>query len=310
MRLVADIGGTNARFALAGPDGRLQAERRLAVADFPGLAEAAESYLGGRKVEEAVIAVATPIETDEVRLTNAHWRFSVSGLGPRLGIPRLAVINDFVAQAFAVLHLSPGDWEPVGGGESVPGRAIGVLGAGTGLGVSALVPTNAGWVALPTEGGHTTLIAETEEERAVRDWLGQRFGHISNERVLSGPGLLNLAEALAGVSGGTTTARTPADVSAFAGNASCPYCVSAVRIFSALLGAFAGNLALVYGARGGIYVTGGVGRQLGPLFDRDAFRRRFTDKGRMSAYLDPIPTRLVKRDETGLLGAAFYPVDQ
>ena len=156
-RLIGDIGGTNARFALVDADGLPSDIRILHVADHPGLVEAAQAYLGGRVVDEAVIAVATPVEGDAIRFTNAPWSFSVRAAQGRLGLARLAVINDFVAQALAVPHLLPEEREQIGPGEPLPDRPIGVIGAGTGLGVSALVGPSGAKVALPTEGGHASL---------------------------------------------------------------------------------------------------------------------------------------------------------
>lgn len=305
-RLVADIGGTNARFALVEEGGTPHGERNLLVRDFPDPAAAITAYLAGRRVEEAVLAVATPVEGDEIRFTNSPWVFSIRGLEAQLGLRRLAVINDFVAQALAMPHLAAAACEIIGGGEPAAGRAIGVIGPGTGLGVSVLIPSPAGWTALPTEGGHVSFAPGNARERGVLERLAERFGHVSNERLLSGQGLLNLAQALAALDGASCAATSPEDVTQAAQQGSCPSCGEAVGMFSALLGAAAGDLALVTGARGGIYVAGGICLRLGPLFDRTAFRRRFEAKGRMRAYLAPIPTWLVRRPDTGLLGAAFY----
>ena len=203
-RLIADIGGTNARFALVEPDGAVRDERYLLVRDYPDLAAAAEAYLGANRVSEAVIAVATPVETDEIGFTNSPWRFSISGLKARLGVRDLAVINDFVAQALAMPQLARSELEQMGGGTAAPGRAVGVLGAGTGLGVSALVPGKIGWTALPTEGGHVSFAPGNEREDQVLTVMRARLGHVSNERLLSGQGLLNLAQSLAVIEGRTT----------------------------------------------------------------------------------------------------------
>ena len=308
-RLIADIGGTNARFALVQPGGPVQDERHLLVREFPDPAAAIEAYLGGRQATEAVIAVATPVEGDEIGFTNSPWLFSIEGLRARLGLHRLAVINDFVAQALAMPHLAPAEIRLMGGGPAAPGRAVGVLGAGTGLGVSALVPGKAGWTALPTEGGHVSFAPGNEREDRVLATLRTRLGHVSNERLLSGQGLLNLAQALASLDGGLAEAATPEEVTEAARQGTCAACVEAVALFSTLLGAAAGDLALTVGARGGVFVAGGVCLRLGPLFDQAAFRRRFVDKGRMRKYLEPIPTWLVLRGDTGLAGAAHYRLD-
>jgi glucokinase len=279
------------------------------VQDFPDLAAAIEAYLAGRAVDQAVIAVATPVETDVIKFTNSPWTFSIDGLRARLGLRRLAVINDFVAQALAMPHLAADEIVQIGPGTATPGRAVGVIGPGTGLGVSALVPGKVGWMALPTEGGHVSFAPGNAREDQVLATLRQRLGHVSNERLLSGQGLLNLAQSLATIDGRTCAADSPAAVTEAARDGGCPSCREAVALFSALLGSAASDLALTLGARGGVFVTGGVCARLGPLFDRDAFRRRFVEKGRMRPFLEPIPTWLVQRTDTGLLGASHYRID-
>ncbi|HET6469086.1 MAG TPA: glucokinase [Geminicoccaceae bacterium] len=308
-RLIGDIGGTNARFALVEDGGQPTAERVLAVADHPGLVEAALAYLGGERVEEAVLAVATPVETDAVRFTNSPWAFRVSELPAALGVARVSVINDFVAQALAIPHLDAGDVERLHHGEPLADRPIGVIGPGTGLGVSALIPLRGRWIALPTEGGHVSFAPGSARERAVLEHLSGTLPHVSNERLISGPGLYALARALAELDGAALGPTTPAGVARAAGDGSSAHAAEAVRMFSALLGAAAGDLALVYGARGGIYIGGGVCHNLGPLFDRAAFRERFLAKGRMRTFLDPIPVYLVGRTDTGLLGAARQVIE-
>jgi glucokinase len=308
-RLIADIGGTNARFALVDLHGLPAEACTLPVAGFPGLVEAAQAYLAGRRVEEAVVAVATPVEGDAVSFTNAPWSFSVREVQARLDLVRFAVINDFVAQALAVPHLRPGEREQVGGGEPSAGRPVGVIGPGTGLGVSMLVEVAGRHAAFPTEGGHVSLAPRTPRERALLERLEARFGHVSNERVLSGPGLLNAAQALAELDGRLLAADTPEGVTRDAIDGTCPACAEVVAVFSALLGAAAGDLALTYGARGGVFIAGGLCLSLGSLFDRRAFRARFEDKGRMRHYLEPIPAYLVNRQDTGLLGVARYRLE-
>ncbi len=309
VRLIADIGGTNARFALVEAGKPAVDERHLLVRDFPDPGAAIEAYLAGRAIDEAVIAVATPVETDVIHFTNSPWIFSIDALQARLGLRRLAVINDFAAQALAMPHLAAQELEQIGGGAPTPGRAVGVLGPGTGLGVSALVPGKIGWTALPTEGGHVSFAPGNAREGKVLEHLRGHFGHVSNERLLSGQGLLNLAQALAAVDGRQCGADTPEEVTQQARSNACPACREATAMFSTLLGSAAGDLALTVGARGGVYVAGGVCGRLGPLFDRAAFRHRFADKGRMRVFLEPIPVWLVLRGDTGLLGAANYRID-
>lgn len=304
MRLIADIGGTNARFALTGPDGRPTAERTLATADYPGPVEAARAYLDGRRVRAAVFAVATPVESDWIHLTNSPWAFSIEATRTALGLDRLVVINDFTAQALAVPVLGADERVLLGGGEPVAGRAIGVIGPGTGLGVAGLIWASDRWLPIPSEGGHVSLAPQDEVEAAVLTHLRRRFGHVSKERVLSGPGLVNLATALAAIEGETLAVTEPAQVTARARTRECPFCVAALERFSTMLGAAAGDLALMLCARGGIYVGGGLCLRLGDLFDRARFRAGFVAKGRFEDYLSAIPTYLVTRRDPGLLGAA------
>ena len=208
-RLIADIGGTNARFALTGPDGRPTGVRKLRVADYPGPVEAARAYLAGRPVREAVLAVATPVTSDRVAFTNSPWVFSIRDSQAALGLDRLEVINDFTAQALAVPWLTEGERRQIGSGAPVPGQAIGVIGPGTGLGVGGLVPVGDRWQPLPGEGGHVSFAAHDAVDVAILAELRKRFEHVSNERVLSGPGLVNLAMALAALEGETLPITDP-----------------------------------------------------------------------------------------------------
>jgi glucokinase len=314
-RLVADIGGTNARFGLRGPGGEPIEERTLATADYPGPAEAARAYLDGLPggsvaPTEGVFAGAGPVEGDLIALTNCPWRFSVEETRRALGLRRLVAINDFVAQALAVPVLAPEERVRLTGrGEPVPGRAIGVIGAGTGLGVAGLLPTPSGWQPLPSEGGHVSFAPGDEVEVAVLGVLRGRFDHVSNERLLTGGGLVNLATALAEIAGeGDLGPLEPRDVTARAADGSCRFCAEAVRRFSAILGSAAGDLALVLLARGGMFLAGGVVPRLGPLFDVALFRERFEAKGRFRDYLAQVPTYIAARTDTGLIGAAALPL--
>ena len=309
-RLVADIGGTNARFALVGKNGLPEAEQGLKVADHAGLVEAAQAFLQGRRVREAVIAVATPVEGDRVKLTNAPWEFSIEATREALGLERLAVINDLAAQAVAVPRLAPEDLRPLGGGTALPDRPIAVIGPGTGLGMALLMPARGGWRAWPTEGGHVSFAPQDELEAQLLAVLRRRFGHVSVERLLSGPGLVNLAQALAELAGERLEIGAPSEVEARAPDGSCRHCAEAVRLFSAILGSVAGDLALTVLARGGVYVAGGLCRHLGALFDAELFRERFDAKGRFQTLLRQVPCFLVLRRGIGLLGAAAYDIGE
>lgn len=307
-RLIGDIGGTNARFALAQAGGLPADERTLQVAEHPGLVEAVRAYLGGRLVEEAVLAVATPVETDAIRFTNSPWSFSIGEMKQALGVRQLAVINDFVAQALAIPHLTGDDLEVLHSGQPLADRPVGVIGPGTGLGVAGLIPFQGRWHAISTEGGHSSLAPGNARELALLGRISGHFPHVSKERLVSGPGLLTLVRGLAELEGRPSPAERPEDVGRLARTGDA-LCAEATRIFSAQLGAAAGDLALTYGARGGIYVCGGLCVNLGPLFDREAFVERFLAKGRMRSYLDPIPVWLVRRTGTGLLGAARHVLE-
>lgn len=306
MRLVADIGGTHARFALSREPGRIEAAGTLRVRDFPGPLEAVRAWLDGReRPDEAVLAVATPVEGDAVRFTNSPWAFSVRELAAALGLVRLAVINDFVAHALALSHLSPDELERWGGGARRADRPRVVLGPGTGLGTAALVPCGGFELPVATEAGHISLAPETSRERALLEELARAFGHVPRERVLSGPGLVTLATTLAALEGVALEVDEPAQVLERARKGDA-FCREAVTVFTALLGAFAGDLALAHGARGGVYVLGGLLAAFGDLLDPALFRRRFEAKGRLREWLAPIPVFRILRSDTGLLGASAY----
>ena len=206
-------------------------------------------------------------------------------------------------------HLAAAELEQIGTGAATPGRAVGVIGAGTGLGVSALIPGKTGWTALPTEGGHVSFAPGNPREDGVLATLRNRLGHVSNERLLPARACSTWRRRWPRSTGGACAADSPAAVTEAARARQLPILREAVPLFSSLLGAAAGDLALTIGARGGVYVAGGVCARLGPLFDRAAFRHRFADKGRMRQFLEPIPTWLVLRTDTGLLGAAHYRID-
>lgn len=309
-RLLADIGGTHARFALVGAAGLPEPATTLRTRDHADVVAAAEAFLDGRRVETAVFAINGPVEDDLIQPTNTPWpAFSVLETTRRLGVERLVVINDFVAQALAVPMLGDDERVKLGGGEPAPKRPIAVIGPGTGLGVAALLPTPAGYQPVPSEGGHASFAPHDEVEVAVLERLRGRFGHISNERLLAGPGLVNLYSALAELDGATVEALDSKAVIDRAAAGSCPYCAEAARRYSRILGAAAGDLALMFLARGGVFIAGGMCGYLGPLFDAGRFREGFTAKGRFDRYLEPIPTWLVTRKDTGLIGAAALSME-
>lgn len=302
--LVSDIGGTNARFALVDAEGWPTDVKSLKTKDYPGVVEAATAYLDGRPVEGAVLVVAGPVESDEIALTNCPWRFSLEQTKTALGVEQLTALNDFVAQALSIPKLDVDDCVKLGGGEALEDRPIAVIGAGTGLGVAGLLKVDGRYRPIAAEGGHVAFAPRDEVEDAVLGLLRQRYGHVSNERLLSGPGLVNFADALAKVHGTKLDIESSSDVTERADAEACPVCIEAIDRFCGLLGAAAGNLALTYGARGGVYLTGGMISHLGKWFDADRVLGAFVDKGRFKTYLEAVPLIRVLRQNTGLIGAA------
>jgi glucokinase len=306
--LAGDIGATNARFGLLSPAGEILHSRIVPIDEYPTIEEALEHYLGERSglpmPHQGALAIASPITGDDVAMTNHPWRFSVAGLRARFGLDRLQVINDFTAVALAVPRLGPTDRQPIGGGGAVAGAAIGVLGPGSGLGVSGLIPAAGRWIALTGEGGHATMSPASDRESAVLDHMRRHFDHVSAERVLSGPGLVNLYNALAALDGAPARGYTAAQITDPATAAADPQCGEALSMFCAMLGTVAANLALTLGARGGIYIAGGIVPRLGRAFAASPFRRRFEAKGRLSPYLAAIPTWIMTHRLPAFLGCA------
>jgi glucokinase len=306
--LVADVGATNARFGLVSPKGVVLHTRTLVVADHPTIGDSITAYLGERGAlpmpRQGAIAIASTITGDRVAMTNHPWSFSIAALKSQLGFDRLEVINDFTALALALPHLSSEDRRPIGGGASSAGAPIGVLGPGSGLGVSGLIPASAGWIALAGEGGHATMAPATDRESAVLDRMRRHFDHVSAERILSGPGLVNLYNTLTMLDGVPSKGYTAAQITDPAIGAADPLCAEATSLFCAMLGTMAGNLALTLGARGGIYIGGGIVPRLGQRFAESPFRARFEAKGRFSQYLAAIPTYVVTHPLPAFLGCA------
>jgi glucokinase len=308
-RLLGDIGGTNARWAWQGSaHGAVEHIAVVPCGESVSLVDSARAYLQARNLptpHSAGIGIATAVTGDVVRMTNHSWSFSIKELTAQLGLQRCLVINDFTALALSLPALEAGDLRAIGGGQAVPQAPLALLGPGTGLGVSGVVRAADGRaMALSGEGGHATLAAADDHEAAVLACLRQRFGHVSAERVLSGPGLVNLYEAVVQVAGVQASTLTPADVTAAAMARADVHAVNAVRLFASFLGNMAGNLALTLGARGGVYVGGGIVPRLGDRFDAALFRRRFEEKGRFAEYLSQVPTWVITAATPALVGVA------
>ncbi len=308
-RLLGDIGGTNARWAWqASPGSAIQDVSVRPCAANASLHESAVAYLtekGRARPAWVGIGIATAVTSDRVAMTNHTWGFSIAELKRALGVERCLVINDFTALAMSLTALAPGDLRQIGPGHAVSGATMGLLGAGTGLGVSGLVPQGNGrWSAISGEGGHVTLAASDDHEAAILGLLRQRFGHVSAERVLSGAGLVNLYGALCALSGADERALSPSDVTDAALDGSDLLCVQALQHFTAFLGNAAGNLALTLGAHGGVYIGGGIVPRLGVRFDGALFRRHFESKGRFTDYLKLMPTHVITAAAPALIGAS------
>lgn len=316
--LVADIGGTHARFGLTrGPGEGVTQIQSLRSADHSQLVDAVRAYLASlpsalARPRQACLAVAAPLGGDEVRFSNHPWCFSREAVQRELALDRLLWVNDFEALALALPHLSPAGLRAHEIGATCPRtassrRTLAVLGPGTGLGVAGLVHTAAGWQALPGEGGHATLAACDDFEAAVLAAARHEHAHVSAERLLSGVGLPLLHRSVAAVCGRRVDAAMPAELIVRLGTAhkgGDADCAQTLAVFCAMLGTVAGNVALTLGARGGVYIGGGLVPRMADLFFASAFRERFESKGRYRGYLGAIPTALILDPHAALTGAA------
>lgn len=299
-RLLGDIGGTNARFGWqASAEAGITQVQVLPCAEHASLLLAVQTYLQQQNLSVppcAAFGIANPVTGDEVSMTNHHWKFSVSALRAELGLTRLLLLNDFTALALALPSLPPQARRQIGTGVAAAGAAIGLIGAGTGLGVSGLLPVGHQdkWLPIAGEGGHVTLSASNALEFAVIQLLQKRYSHVSAERVLSGAGLVDLYHALCELkSGAGREITSPAQVLERAHAHPDSSASEAVDLFGGFLGSVAGDLALTLGARGGIFIGGGIVPRLGARFDTTPFRARFEDKGRFKTYLQQIPTWVI-----------------
>lgn len=317
--LLADIGGTNLRFALcesAEVPLRAGSIRRYRAAEHSSLGEAAARYLEevGMRPRQAVFAVAGRVDAGEVKLTNLPWSVSAATVASQLSLDSVRVVNDFAAQSRSLPLLRSDDLEALGAppAPSLDGKAdrcVAVVGPGTGLGAGALLLRDGRALVLETEGGHLGFAPGTEEEDAVLDCLRREFGRVSNERLLCGSGLVNLYGALCRIRGAARIATTPEQVMQNALDGSEATAVRAVDLFAELLGAVAGDLVLACGAWDGVFLGGGLLEPLLPALRRGGFRTRFEAKGRLAATMARTPTVAMRHPNTGLLGAAGIALD-
>lgn len=304
---MADIGGTNARLAVADLDTlEVTGAARFRGAEFPSLQAVASAYLSGaaERPTAAAMAVAAPVAGDRITFTNSPWSFGREELRAALGVDRLLVLNDFEALAHALPHLALGDLHRIGGSAPVERAVKAVLGPGTGLGVAGLVWSPAGWQAIPGEGGHIAFAVEDAREFAMLQRLLTGRERLSVERVVSGPGITDVYRVLSELASRRPQPLKAPEVvqQALAGND--PIAREALERFAIWLGRFAGDAALLYGARGGVYIGGGIAPRIVDVLSAGSFRRAFEAKGRMAAYVAPIPTYVILAPDAALRGAA------
>lgn len=304
--LIADIGGTNARFGIVDREGTHDL-MYLSCADYTGPAEAAQDYFQKigltRRPVAGVMAVAGPVQGDLINFTNLQWSFRQSRLQADLGLTSLAVMNDFKAVALAVPGLDPALVSKIGGGDPVPQGAIGVIGPGTGLGVASLIWGGQHYIAQPGEGGHVTMPPINEREYAIFQQLRVKYHHISAERVCSGKGLENLYNAVRVLDQKMDKPDlTAPEISAHAIKGSCEIAQECLDLMLKFLGRISGNLGLTLGAQGGVYIAGGIPTKLGDYFKTSAFLEEFQAKGRQRDFMAGIPVYMVHHDAIGLLG--------
>ena len=311
--LVADIGGTNARFsAILSGDLESCYQFHHSVEEHPEFAELVKDLLveiaqatgWNNPPANACFAVACPADVEEIAFTNSHWHFTKAQLKQLLRCQNLFVINDFEAVAHGITELNDNDLVQVGGDKPIATKPIGILGAGTGLGVAGLVPTLSGYQVLDSEGGHADYPPTTDRMAAVVDVLREEYGRVSLERLLSGKGIFNIYRSLCKINNIERAYETPAEVAAAAQSGSDELALQSLNMFCSGMGSAAGNLALTYGAKGGIYIAGGVVPRFIDFFIKSDFRHKFEEKGRFVSYLKPIPIFIVVRENLGLLGAA------
>ena len=306
--MVADIGGTNARFAILDKNNKPRLIKSYKCKQFPCLFDAINSYLSENDLSppsHAAIAVATPVMTDTIKLTNHFWNFSITELKQQLGAESLQVINDFTAQALAVPLLNAEHVIKCGGGEGIKKANIAVIGPGTGLGVSGLVFANQDWHPVTGEGGHASFYPNTTKGIQVIEYLSRKYDHVSAERVLSGQGIVNIYESLCDLeSKPFDKSITPAIITANADK--CRISRQTLELFFNMLGTIAGNLVLTLGAQRGVYIAGGIVPKIKELFLASNFRQSFEAKGRFRSYLEQVPSYLVMDSNIALTGLSSF----
>lgn len=306
MRLVADIGGTNARFALLSESGSIDHQMILACADYPDITTAIQHYLAqvaAPTIRQAALAIANPIAGDWVEMTNHQWAFSIQETCQALGFDEMIFKNDFTALAMSIPRLKAGDLHQIGGiAPSEKGSSVAVIGPGTGLGVSGLLKRGDQWVPVEGEGGHVSISPGTARECDILQLCWQQFPHVSAERLISGMGLQNLYQAICQLEGVAAKPLEPAEISAMGLSGEDACCAEALATFCSLLGSVAGDLVLTLGAFRGVYIGGGIVPKLGSYFETSGFRERFEAKGRFRKHLEQVPAFVINAKNPALFG--------
>ena len=295
--LTGDVGGTNARFAIETAAGRYEAVAVLSNREFPDFESALRHYLqrpeslaaDSRSVQCAAIAIANPLDGDRVKMTNSGWSFSINAVRKSFGFRILRFFNDFTALAMAIPFMPPQVLVQCGGSTPRKDKAAGLIGPGTGLGVSGLIPYGRHFIALEAEGGHVSFSPLSELEMEIFALAKKRYDHVSAERLISGPGMEWLYRLLAEIAGETVEPLKAYEITEMAQKIPGSLCDMTVEVFCRMLGTVAGNLALTLGARGGIYIGGGIVPSIVKRFEKSGFRERFEAKGRFSEYVSQIP---------------------
>jgi len=332
--LVADIGGTNARFALVDQGSHVpHSEASLPSGDFADLAEAMNAYLeglpGAPRPRSACVAIAAPTFRDRIVFANLHWEFSIEKTRRQMDLDRLVMMNDFAALAMAIPDIPETHKTPIGDGIAVPNQPVAVVGPGTGLGVAGLIWQHGHWTPLPGEGGHVSFAPSDDEEVDIFQIVRGSRDRVSAERLLCGSGLQRLYRTYckldrladdgwrAGVEAAVEERHPaleelkeddlhPAEITERALQGRSDRCTRALSRFCGMLGTFSGDVALTFGARGGLYLGGGILPRLGTFLQNSDFRTRFEAKGRMQDYVAAIPTHLITAPIPALTGAAAW----
>jgi glucokinase len=302
--LLGDIGATNARLALLS-NGVLGPVSNFTVADFPHFADVIRVFYVDKcqsSAPDAIFAVAGPVNAGRCILTNTSWTIDPHELCREFGFARINLCNDFEAVALSLPHLTATDLSRVGEGEPLCGAPMAVLGPGTGLGVACLVPGGDAPVVIPSEGGHATMSGTNPREDAIIDYLRGQFGHVSAERMVSGLGLENLYRAVVDLDGLDAPRRTAPEITEAGLDGGCPISRMVLGLFCGMLGTIAGNVALMFGARGGVFIAGGIAPRMTDFLARSEFRSRFESKGRFRSYLQSVPTSIIIHPTAAFVG--------